>query len=90
MGHYVNDYSELCLYVLELEKEKATLSAAKSSLETKNAHLNKLVSKKGRKRARAEDREELDHALAKLKCELSKSKGRLDLIARESVEAYNL
>lgn len=65
MGHYVNDYSKLWLYVSKLEKEKTTLSTTKSSLETKNAFLNKLVSKERKKRVRAKDQEELDHVLAK-------------------------
>lgn len=72
----------------KLEKEKVALSVAKSSLEIENACLNKLVSEEGKKRARVEDQEELDHALAQSKHELSKSRGRLDSITQESIEAY--
>lgn len=78
IGHYVNDYSELWLYTGELEKEKAALNTAKSSLEAENAHLNKLASKEGKKRVRAKDREK------ELKNELSKVKSQLDTIARRA------
>lgn len=56
---------------------------AKSFLEVENARLNKLAIEEGKKRARVEERSK------ELKHELFEAKTQLDMVAQESVEAYN-
>lgn len=77
MDHYINDYSNLWVFIVELEMDKEVLNVAKSSLEAENAFLNKLASEEAKIRERAEDWEK------ELKQELSMVRGWLDMIAWE-------
>lgn len=89
MVHYVNDYSKIWKYIGELEKEKLALNTTKFSLEVEVIHLNEVISKERKKWARVEDQEkELIDALTVACHELSEDRGRLDVIAQESVVAY--
>lgn len=82
MGHYINNYSNLLVNIVELEKEKKGFITTKSSLKAENACLNKLAMEEEKKRVRAKDQEK------ELKCKLSKMKTWMSTIALESVRVY--